>query len=95
MRTHTGDKLYKCTICGKGFSVNGSLQAHIRTHTDEKPYKCDEAFIQNQQLQAHIRQHTGDTRYKCDICGNPLSHTSHLYSLSPLCVLMCICKLEF
>ena len=37
----TGDKPYKCDICGRGFSVNYYLQKHIRTHTGDKPYKCD------------------------------------------------------
>jgi uncharacterized Zn-finger protein len=34
-------KPYKCDICGKGFSVNSSLQIHTRIHTGDKHYKCD------------------------------------------------------
>jgi KRAB domain-containing zinc finger protein len=40
IRTHTDDKPYKCDVCSKGFSENGSLQNHIKTHTGDKPYKC-------------------------------------------------------
>jgi uncharacterized Zn-finger protein len=41
IRTHNGDKPYKCNVCGKVFSQNGTLQNHIRTHTGDKPYKCN------------------------------------------------------
>jgi uncharacterized Zn-finger protein len=50
IRIHTGDKLYKCHICGKGFSVKSNLHRHIRTHTGDKPYKrhiCGKRFSEN------------------------------------------------
>ena len=41
MRTHTGKTSFKCEVCDKRFSLEGSLKTHLRIHTGEKLYRCE------------------------------------------------------
>src|SRR3990167_54824 len=78
MRTHTGEKPYKCDRPGCNFTsiYNKDLQRHIRYHTGEKPYKCKHpgcvyATSYKRDLERHIKTHN---KILCVICNKMVSN---------------------
>ncbi|XP_077981699.1 zinc finger protein 367-like [Glandiceps talaboti] len=64
----------RCNVCSRVFPREKSLQAHMRTHTGERPYTCDypncgKAFVQSGQLKTHQRLHTGEKPFACSVPG--------------------------
>jgi len=64
----------RCKFCSRVFPREKSLQAHLRTHTGERPYSCSfpgcgRAFAQSGQLRTHQRLHTGEKPFMCSSQG--------------------------
>ncbi|KAM7540153.1 hypothetical protein Aperf_G00000026013 [Anoplocephala perfoliata] len=73
---------HQCPYCTKSCERKDNLQAHIRTHTGERPFPCrfcPKAFPQKDHLRAHIRTHTGEKPYRCPQCSKAFAQLGNLH----------------
>lgn len=98
-RSVTNQKVFICSVCGKGFSRFSQLEVHQFSHGGVKPYRCLEcgkSFTQKTRLKTHQSVHTGERPFSCKICGkmfsrqdNCLRHERFHSGLKPYTCLQC------
>lgn len=80
MRTHTGEKPYKCTECTATFVNPSNLNKHKLTH-QAKQFKCvlcEKSFRTSTALREHHEATHMNIKHTCNYCGRDFCYKSDL-----------------
>lgn len=63
------DLAYPCPQCSRVFQKPYNLKSHMKTHSDEKPFKCSschKTFARSHDKKRHELLHGGQKNFKCE-----------------------------
>lgn len=82
MSCHSGEKNWRCDICGRGYATASILNSHKKTHFS-KTYTCDvcgKSFFHAGHLTRHRVLHQEVRPFSCSICGRGFTQAANLRS---------------
>ncbi|XP_069776859.1 zinc finger protein 407 [Narcine bancroftii] len=76
IRTHTGSKPFRCTLCNFATAQLGDARNHVKRHLGVREYKCHMcgwAFVMKKHLSTHLLGKHGigtpkERKFVCEIC---------------------------
>ena len=79
IRTHTGEKLYSCEVCGQFFAQSSNRNIHLyRKHFATRAATDKTKVSKNERMNRRSLKHVGVKPYSCKTCGRCFAYCGSL-----------------